>query len=109
MKYLFIAPIALLAACASPPPPQVVTKKVHTVVMPDQSMYYCPTVDKFPEADKLTDIQVARLITQLHSNNITCRNSINSIKRFLEDSKKEYEKGADTESSISRYQRLARR
>lgn len=75
----------LVTACASEP--TVVTSTRYRVVMPDESMFACDTVTRFPEARTLTDLQVARLLVELHQNNIRCRNNMNAIRQFLESAK----------------------
>jgi hypothetical protein len=56
--------------------------------MPQESMFNCPTLASFPEPRTLTDVQVARLIVQLYQNNTTCRNSMTTLRQFLENAKK---------------------
>ena len=86
MKRLLLIPFALLLAGCQSTQPDLVKTKIQ-VIVPDQSMYECPTIKSYPNADKLTDIQVARLIVQLYKNNQTCKNSIEAIQKFLETSK----------------------
>jgi len=92
------AAVALLAgllvtACASEP--AVVTTTRYRVVMPDESMFACDIVSRFPEARTLTDLQVARLLVDLHQNNVRCRNNMSAIRQFLEDSKVRVEEGRE--------------
>lgn len=88
MKALALLPLALLlAACQSDP---TVVKTRLEVVLPDPSLYNCPST-KYPSYSTLTDEQVARLLIQQHKNNVTCRNSLSSIRTFLEESKKTIE------------------
>lgn len=84
-KVLLVTPF-LLAACASEP--VVVRSTQQIVVMPERSMFNCPTVATFPEPRTLTDVQVARLIVQLYQNNTVCRNSMNTLREFLENAKR---------------------
>lgn len=84
----------LLSACASPDP-VVVTSTKYRVVVPDENMFACDTVSQFPEPRTLTDLQVARLLVDLHQNNVRCRNSIVAIRHFLEDAKIRIEEGRD--------------
>lgn len=84
-KFILVAPL-FLVACASEP--VVVRSTQQIVVMPEQSMFNCPTVATFPEPRTLTDVQVARLIVQLYQNNTTCRNSMNTLREFLESAKR---------------------
>lgn len=80
----------LVAGCQTTAQPLV--RQQFTVVTPSDSMYYCPTVRTFPNPDGLTDIQVARLIVQLHSNNLACKRSIDAIRQFLKEAQEQIEK-----------------
>jgi hypothetical protein len=93
MRVLF-ASIALLtlAGCAKPLPPQVLTKTELQVVIPDRTMFYCQNVRRFPNTETLTDIQVAKLIIELHSKNTECQKNMNSVYKFLNEAKKAAEK-----------------
>ena len=84
----------LLSACASPDP-VVVTSTKYRVVVPDETMFACDIVSQFPEARTLTDLQVARLLVELHQNNVRCRNSVVAIRQFLEDAKIRVEEGRE--------------
>ena len=75
----------------------MLTTTKHLVVLPEDKMYDCPLVDRFPDASMLTDIQVAEFIVKLHSSNVRCHNSINAIRKFLEDAKKTTEQGNNSE------------
>lgn len=85
MRALFIA--LALTGCASEPTQQFIAKQKQIVVLPDEKMYKCPVVTIFPNSSALTDIQVAKLLIQLHSNNLECKNSLAAIKTFLEKAK----------------------
>lgn len=89
--------LLVFTACSSPEP--VLTTVRHRVVMPEESMFQCDTVQSFPESRTLTDLQVARLLVELHQNNVRCRNSIESIKAFLERAQQEAEAPPPAESS----------
>lgn len=92
MKILLASIIALsLAGCATVPS-QVITKTELQVVMPDRTMFYCQNVRRFPNAETLTDVQVAKLIVELHSKNTECQKNMNSIYEFLDDAKKKTKK-----------------
>ena len=82
-----------LSACASDP--VVVTSTKYRVVMPEESMFSCDAVSRFPEPRTLTDLQVARLLVDLHQNNVRCRNSMRAIRDFLEDAKIRVEEGRE--------------
>ena len=82
-KIILLLAVVLLASCNDQT--QVVTTYRHMVVHPDEAMYYCPVVKEFPNWKTLTDSQVAKLVVQLHKNNLTCKSSIESIRKFLND------------------------
>lgn len=71
----------LLASCNESK--QVITTYKWMVVHPDKAMYYCPVLKKFPDWRTLTDSQVAKLVLELHKNNLTCKSSLESIEKFL--------------------------
>ena len=85
-KIILLLAVVLLASCNDQT--QVVTTYRHMVVHPDEAMYYCPVVKQFPNWKTLTDSQVAKLVVQLHKNNLTCKSSIESIRKFLTDADK---------------------
>jgi hypothetical protein len=85
MRMSLLALPLLLAACGTEA--VVVRSTQHMVVMPEESLFNCPTVDQMPATRNLTDVQVARLIVQLYQNNTTCKNSMTSIRKFLEDAR----------------------
>lgn len=82
-KVILLLSVVLLASCNDQT--QVVQSYRHMVVHPDEAMYYCPVVKQFPKWNTLTDSQVAKLIVQLHKNNLTCKSSIESIRKFLNE------------------------
>ena len=82
-KVILLLAVVLLASCNDQT--QVVTTYRHMVVHPDEAMYYCPVVKEFPNWKTLTDSQVAKLVVQLHKNNLTCKSSIESIRKFLNE------------------------
>ena len=84
----------LLSACGSTES-MVVTSTKYQVVMPAETMFTCDTVTQFPEARTLTDLQIARLLVELHQNNVRCRNSMMAIRHFLEDAKIRVEEGRE--------------
>jgi len=85
MRYL-LASLLFLSACGSEPT-QFITTQKQIVVLPDDQMYKCPVITLFPNPETLTDIQVAKLLIQLHTNNLECKNSLVVIKAFLEKAK----------------------
>lgn len=91
MRALLLLSLIALAACGSDP--VVVRSTQHQIVMPQESLFNCPTVDTLPPSRTLTDVQVARLLVQLYQNNTTCKNSINALREFLEKAKATAEAG----------------
>jgi len=91
---VILGAVLLLTACASPEP-VVVTSTKYRVVVPEESMFACETVSRFPEPRTLTDLQVARLLAELHQNNVRCRNSMQAIRQFLDDAKIRAEEGRE--------------
>jgi hypothetical protein len=90
MKKIIVLPLFLaLAGCGTMADvqPDLVTTKLQ-VVTPDPSIYNCPSPGKLPKAADLTDVQVAKVLTTLYSNNKKCANSIQAIQKFLEEAKK---------------------
>ena len=81
-----------LAGCAKPLPPQVLTKTEMQVIVPDRTMFLCKNVRKFPNSDTLTDVEVAKLLVELHSKNTECQKNMNAVYKFLEEAKKRTEK-----------------
>lgn len=84
-KYLLIGTL-LLAGCNDQQ--QILTTYKYMVVHPSESMYYCPVLKEFPNWKTLTDAQVAKTVITLQKNNLTCKSSIESIRKFLQDQEK---------------------
>jgi hypothetical protein len=91
MKKYIILLALLISGCNDQ---QVIQTSKWMVVHPDEAMYHCPVLRQFPDWKNLTDSQVAKLIVQLHKNNITCKSSIDSIKTFLNDAELKIKKGS---------------
>lgn len=89
MKYA-LAILLGLSACGDIGT-EIVTSTKQIVVLPPDNLYQCPQVNSFPDPGKLTDLQVARLLVAQHSNLVQCKNSLNAVKKFLEDAKKTIE------------------
>ena len=84
-KYLLITTL-LLAGCNDQQ--QILTTYKYMVVHPSESMYHCPVLKEFPNWKTLTDAQVAKTVITLQKNNLTCKSSIESIRKFLQDQEK---------------------
>ncbi len=90
-KILLIAAALGLAACNPNDPASLITTYKYVVVHPAEAMYECPVLKNFPKWQTLTDAQVARVIAELYKNNITCKSSIESIRKFLADAEVQIE------------------
>jgi len=84
MKKIILVTALFLAGCNTSQPNLISNK--FTVVMPDKSMFYCPTIDSLPKSNTLTDVEVAKTVVELYKDNKICKNSINQIQKFLKDS-----------------------
>lgn len=92
MKIIIAAIAALaLAGCAKAPPPQLITKIELQVVVPDKNMFYCQNVRRFPNPETLTDIEVAKLLVELHAKNTECQKNMNTVYKTLDEAKKKTE------------------
>lgn len=67
---------------------QIITTYKWMVVHPDVAMFHCPVLKEFPDWKTLKDSEVAKTVLILHKNNITCKNSIESIRKFLDEAEK---------------------
>lgn len=93
MKLVFAVIASLcLAGCAKAPPPQFITKTELQVYVPEKTMFYCQNVRRFPNPDTLTDVQVAKLLVELHSKNTECQKNMNALYKTLDEAKKKTEK-----------------
>jgi len=91
MRILLASIVALsLLGCAKAPT-QIITKTELQVYVPDKSLFYCQNVRNFPNAVTLTDVQVAKLIVELHSKNTECQKNMNSVYKILDEAKKKTE------------------
>jgi starvation-inducible outer membrane lipoprotein len=92
MRVILAATTALfLSGCAKAPPPQFITKTELQVVIPERTMFYCQNVRRWPNPDTLTDVQVAKLLVELHSKNTECQKNMNAVYKFLDEAKKKAE------------------
>ena len=92
MRVLIACIIALtVAGCNKTLPPQVLTKTELHVVVPERNMFYCQNVRRFPNPETLTDVEVAKLLVELHSKNTECQKNMNAVYKFLSEAKKQTE------------------
>ena len=85
MKKLIILSL-LLAGCQS----TVSSTKLEVIIPPEQ-MYDCPIKTKWPNWQKLNDTDVAKTVVELYKNNHRCRNSVDAIRKYLDDAKSQIE------------------
>jgi hypothetical protein len=85
-KLLLIVPLVLLTACQHTQV-SLIAPEYKVVKAPD-SLYNCPIETKFPKPDTLTDKQVGSLILKLQKNNMTCKNSLDSLHQFYDNAEK---------------------
>ena len=92
MRVLIACIIALtVAGCNKTMPPQILTKTELHVIVPERNMFYCQNVRRFPNPETLTDVEVAKLLVELHSKNTECQKNMNAIYKFLSEAKKQTE------------------
>ena len=85
MKKLAFLACFFLAGCQSEL--HLIAPEYKIVKAPD-NLYACPVEKKFPKVDTLTEQQVGTLILKLQRNNLTCKNSLDSIQKFYDDAEK---------------------
>jgi hypothetical protein len=83
MKKIIVATVALLLAGCSTPVKLIAPE--YKIVKPPQDLYICPVEKRFPVGDTLTNEQVGNLLLKLQKNNITCKNSLNSIQKYIDE------------------------
>ena len=90
MKIICVAAIALALAGCSSTVQQALVRTEYRVITPERSMFYCQNVRRFPNPNTLTDIQVAKLLVELHKNNTECQKNMNAIWESIDASKKQF-------------------
>ena len=80
--------VATLALAGCVTNSQVVTTQKLVAVDVPERLFNCPVLAKFPEVVGLTDRQVSQLIVTLYRNNQTCKNSNDSIKKYIQEVKR---------------------
>ena len=82
MKKLLLLSSLMLAGCSQTV--SLLTPEYKLVKAPD-SLYDCPTINRFPKAETLTDEQVGKLILKLQRNNVACKNSSEAVHKFYDN------------------------
>jgi hypothetical protein len=83
MKKMILLSILLLGGCSNESV-KLLSPEYKIVKIPE-SLYECPTIKKFPDADKLTNQQVGSLLIKVQKNNMICKNSLDGIKKYMEE------------------------
>jgi hypothetical protein len=83
MKKMILLSALLLTGCAGEPI-KLLAPEYKVVKIPD-TLYECPTIKKFPDAEKLTNQQVGSLLIKVQKNNMMCKNSLDSIKKYMNE------------------------
>ena len=81
----------IIAGCNTTRNPAIIVEKP-IVFIPDSEFFFCPTVTQLPNVATLTDAEVAELIVNLDTNNLACKDSINTIRNELRKAKAALEK-----------------
>jgi len=79
-----------LSGCASDPIKLVAPE--YKIVKPPEDFYNCPTVKRFPKPETLTNQQVGSLLITLEKNNLVCKNSLDSIKDYMDQAEAQLKK-----------------
>lgn len=83
MKKILVLSTILLAGCSQTAVQLIAPEYKFTKASDD--LYNCPVETKFPKPDTLTNKQVGQLILKLQKNNLACKQSSDSIKKFYDD------------------------
>lgn len=79
--------VVVLAGCSST---RVAPNNHYVLVEPPAEFLYCPQLQSIPDADTLTNAQVAQVIITLDRNNKVCALNMRKIKEFIELNRKAY-------------------
>jgi len=83
MKKIVLLSVLLLGGCSNESV-KLLSPEYKVVKIPE-SLYECPTIKKFPDADKLTNQQVGSLLIKVQKNNMICKNSLDGIKKYMNE------------------------
>lgn len=82
MKKILLLSCLFLAGCQSSL--HLVSTEYKVVKAPDE-LYNCPVIKRFPNYETLTDQEIGALLVKLQRNNLNCKSSLDSIKKFYDD------------------------
>jgi hypothetical protein len=80
-----VAVISLLVLTGCSTPTVKLLAPEYKVVSPPESLYNCPQLKNFSNNDRLTNEQVGQLILKLQKNNMICKDSLNNIRKYMDD------------------------
>ena len=83
MKKMVLLSVLLLGGCSNESVKLLAPE--YKIVKIPESLYECPTIKKFPDADKLTNQQVGSLLIKVQKNNMICKNSLDGIKKYMDE------------------------
>jgi hypothetical protein len=84
MKKILLISLLTLTGCASEEPVKLLAPEYKVVKIPEQ-LYVCPVIKNYPDASNLTNKQVGSLLVNVQKNNMICKNSIDSIKKYMDE------------------------
>jgi hypothetical protein len=90
-KFIAISAFVLLSGCGTTEQLKLIAPE-YKIVKPPEEMYNCPVVTKFPKTDKMTNEQVGTLLLNTQQNNITCKNSLDNIKKYMNQAEEAIQK-----------------
>jgi hypothetical protein len=82
-KVLLVSLLLTLTGCADDSI-KLLAPEYKIVKIPEQ-LYVCPVVKNFPDASHLTNKQVGGLLVNVQKNNMICKNSLDSIKKYMDE------------------------
>lgn len=82
-----VAVISLLVLTGCSTPTVKLIAPEYKVVSPPESLYNCPQLKNFSNYDRLTNEQVGQLILKLQKNNMICKDSLNNIRKYMDDAR----------------------
>lgn len=82
---LAVGALALVAGCSTTKLPPTNTQYV--IIEPPSALLRCPQLNTIPDADTLTNAQVAQVIITLDKNNKICALNMSKIRQFIDENK----------------------
>lgn len=76
--------LVALTGCQTTNGNVVIADKYRVVHIPPEMFDECPAPGRLPKSDTLTEVQVAKTVIRLYSNNKKCKAAIDAIKKYVE-------------------------